>query len=133
MGPVSAAAPAELAGGAAGALARDASAQALAVSTGEAEPIRFQGNRGDTARAQVLSTPLATRAAMVQEFSAGRRKWHEQTKLLRPGDREVHNTFSGGIQSGPMLQGRDFSGFAFNTPAPPPPSPAPGADTSTQG
>ncbi|MFB7459183.1 hypothetical protein [Streptomyces sp. NPDC056188] len=147
MDPVSAALLAELAGGAAGALGhqawvgltslvrrpfghgQNASAQAPAVSTGEAELIRLQEEPGDTARARALSTALTTRAAVDPEFSAGLRQWHEQAKVMRTGGGDAHNTVSGGTQYGHVVQGRDFSGLTFNTPAPPPPPPAPGAET----
>ncbi|MEU9286491.1 hypothetical protein AB0D57_17655 [Streptomyces sp. NPDC048275] len=152
MDPVSAALLAQLAGGAAGALGHqawvgltslvrrpfghgdDASAQAAAVSTGEAELIRLQDEPGDTARAWALSTALAARAAVDPGFSSDLRQWHEQAKFVRTGDGDVHSTVSGGTQYGPVVQGRDFSGLTFNTPAPPPPPPAPGAETPpTQG
>ncbi|OAR25176.1 hypothetical protein A8W25_05850 [Streptomyces sp. ERV7] len=150
MDPVSTALLAELAGGAGGALGHqawlgltalvrrpfghdhDASAQDPAVSTGEAELIRLQAEPGDTARAQALSTALATRAAVDPEFSTDLRQWNEQVESMRTRDGDVHNTVSGGTQYGHVLQGRDFSGLTFNTTAPPPP--APGAETpSTQG
>jgi hypothetical protein len=147
MDPVSAALLTELAGGAAGAFGHqawvgltslvrrpfghghDGSAQAPAVSTGEAELIRLQEEPGDTARARALSTALATRAAVDPEFSADLRQWHEEAKFMRPSDGDVHNTVSGGTQYGHVVQGRDFSGLTFNTPAPSPPPPAPGAET----
>ena len=36
-------------------------------------------------------------------------------------DGDVTNTISGGTQYGPVLQGRDFTGLTFGSPAPPPP------------
>lgn len=57
MGPVPAAAPAELAEGAAGTLGHDASAQAPVVSTGEAEPIRFRGDQGRDFSRLTFNTP----------------------------------------------------------------------------
>jgi hypothetical protein len=75
---------------------------------------------------------LAVRAAVDTEFSAGLRQWHEQAKLVRTGDGDVHNTISGGTQYGPVLQGRDFSGLSFTTSAPPPPAPE-GETRSTRG
>ncbi|MEV7992580.1 hypothetical protein AB0O67_11790 [Streptomyces sp. NPDC086077] len=146
MDLVSATLLAELAGGAAGALGHqawvglsslvrrpfghghDASPPAPAVSTGEVELIRLQEEPGDTARAQALSTALATRAAVDPEFSAVLQQWHEHAKVIRTSDGDVDNTVSGGTQYGHVVQGRDFSGLTFGTPAPPPP-PAPGAET----
>lgn len=149
MDPISAALLAALAGGAGGELGRQAwagltalvrrpigrgqrdSAQPPAVSTGEAELAQLQEEPQDVARAQALSIALAVRAAVDSGFSAGLRHWHEQAKLVRTGDGDVHNTVSGGTQSGPVLQGRDFSGISFTASAPPP---AQGGETqATQG
>ncbi|MFJ5263439.1 hypothetical protein ACIQAC_23535 [Streptomyces sp. NPDC088387] len=47
-------------------------------------------------------------------------QWYEQARLVRTGDGEVHNTVSGGTQSGPVIQGRDFHGISFNGPLPTP-------------
>ncbi|GAX57888.1 hypothetical protein [Streptomyces olivochromogenes] len=140
MDPISVALLAALAGGAGGELGRQAwvnltalarrpfgrghgeSAQAPAVSSGEAELVRLQETPGDAARAQALSTALAVRAAFDAEFSSGLQQWHEQAKVVRTGDGDVHSTISGGTQYGPVLQGRDFSGLSFTTSAPPSPA-----------
>ncbi|MER5532610.1 hypothetical protein [Streptomyces mirabilis] len=150
MDPISVALLAALAGGAGGELGRQAwvglttlvrspfgrrqgeSAQAPAVSTGEAELVRLREEPEDAARAQALSTALAVRAAVDTEFSAGLQQWHEQAKLVRTGDGDVHNTISGGTQYGTVLQGRDFSGLSFTASTPPPPA-AEGETRSTQG
>lgn len=57
MGPVPAAVPAELAGGSAVTLGHDASALSPVVSTGEAEPIRFQGDQGRDFSGLTFNTP----------------------------------------------------------------------------
>lgn len=46
---------------------------------------------------------------------------------MRTGDGDVHIEISSGTFSGPVLQGRDFSGISFTTPPSPPA--APGAAT----
>lgn len=150
MDPISVALLAALAGGAGGELGRQVwsglttlvrrpfgrgqgeSAQDRAVSSGEAELVRLQEEPGDAVRAQTLSTALAVRAAVDAEFSVGLRKWHEQAKLVRTGDGDVHNTISGSTLYGPVLQGRDFSGLSVTTSAPPPPA-SEGETRSTQG
>ncbi|ORT55434.1 hypothetical protein [Streptomyces sp. CB03238] len=150
MDPISVALLAALAGGAGGELGRQVwsglttlvrrpfgrgqgeSAQAPSVSSGEAELVRLQEAPGDAARAQALSTALAVRAAVDEEFSVDLRQWHEQARLVPTGDGDVHNTVSGGTLYGPVLQGRDFSGLSITTSAPPPPSLEGGAG-STQG
>ncbi|WP_406419533.1 hypothetical protein [Streptomyces sp. NBC_00842] len=81
----------------------------------------------DPAHAQVLSAALAVRAALDTEFRDGLQQWHQQAKLVRTGDGEVHNTISGGTQNGPVLQGRDFSGISFAMPPPPRATPGTGA------
>jgi hypothetical protein len=141
MDPISVALLAALAGGAGGELGRqtwvglttlvrrpftrgqEESVQAPVVSSGETELVRLQGAPGDVARAQALSTALAVRAAVDAEFSSGLQQWHEQAKLVRTGDGDVHNTISGGSQHGPVLQGRDFSGLSFTTAPPAPTTP----------
>ncbi|MER6358034.1 hypothetical protein ABT186_41210 [Streptomyces sp. NPDC001634] len=79
---------------------QDESVQTPAVSSGETELVRLQEAPGDAARAQALSTALAVRAAVDAEFSTDLQQWHEQAKLVRTGDGEVHNTISGGTQHG---------------------------------
>ncbi|WUH95243.1 hypothetical protein OG900_37205 [Streptomyces sp. NBC_00433] len=151
MDPVSVALLAALAGGAGGELGRqawvglttlvrrpfrrgqDGSAQAPAVSTGEAEVVRLQEAPGDLERAHILSTALAVRAAVDPEFSSELRLWHQQAKLVRTGDGDVHNVISGGNQYGQVLLGRDFSGLSFTTASPPPPPDVEGRSRSTQG
>lgn len=89
---------------------------ASAISTGEVELARLEQAPTDPAPAQALGVALAVRAALDTEFRDGLQQWHEQAKLVRTGDGEVHNTVSGGTQNGPMLQGRDFSGISFTMP-----------------
>ncbi|SEF00311.1 hypothetical protein SAMN05216489_09526 [Streptomyces sp. 3213] len=43
-------------------------------------------------------------------------RWDDRT-----GDGAVNNAISGGSYYAPVLQGRDFPGTSFNTPAPPRP------------
>ncbi|MEE4543049.1 hypothetical protein V2S66_13860 [Streptomyces sp. V4-01] len=147
MDPVSATLLAELAGGAGGALGRQAwagltslvrrpfgqhhgeSAQSPTAGTGETELMRLAEEPGDTVRARALRDVLAMRAAADPEFSTDLRQWHEQAKHIRTGDGDVHNTVSGGNQYGHVVQGRDFSGVTFNSPAPPAPPRAPETET----
>jgi len=64
-----------------------------------------------------LSTALAVRAALDTEFHAGLRRWSELAQSLDSGD--IHNEITGGSFTGPVLQGRDFSGITFTTQPPP--------------
>jgi hypothetical protein len=73
---------------------------------------------GEPARAEALSGVLAARAAVDPEFAAALDSWRGQVPALVEGS--VTNTVSGGTQYGPVVQGRDFSGITFNSPAAPP-------------
>ncbi|WP_078662823.1 hypothetical protein [Streptomyces bicolor] len=145
MDPVSVGLLAALAGGAGGEVGRQAwaglsallrrpfqhgqeTAGGSAVSSGEAELVRLEHAPADPARAQALSTALAVRAAVDADFQVGLQRWHEQAKLVRTGDGEVHNEISGGTFHGPAVQGRDFSGVSFTTPPPITPSSPPAKD-----
>ncbi|MEU2491069.1 hypothetical protein [Streptomyces sp. NPDC007883] len=87
-------------------------------SSGEAELARLEEAPADPARAQALSTALAVRAVLDEDFATWLQGWHEQAKLVHRGDGEVDNTISGGSFSGPVLQGRDFSEITFTSPPP---------------
>ncbi|MEV6056549.1 hypothetical protein [Streptomyces sp. NPDC052107] len=102
------------------------------MGSGEAELAELERAPSDPARAQALSTALAVRALVDADFRAGLERWHEQARLVRTGDGEVHNEISGGTFHGPALQGRDFSGISFTTPPSPPAGPGPGT-SSAQG
>ncbi|BBC36170.1 hypothetical protein SGFS_074640 [Streptomyces graminofaciens] len=108
-------------------------AHARGISSGEVELAALGQAPADAARAQALSTALAVRAALDAEFHAGLQQWHEQAKLVRTGDGEVHNTISGGTQYGPVVQGRDFSGLSFITNPPPPPATPEGGASPARG
>ncbi|MFD4955252.1 hypothetical protein [Streptomyces sp. NPDC058451] len=131
MDPVSVTLLAALAGGAAGEIgkqawtslgelvrrpfrSRDEPDSLTTVSSGLTELVGLQQDPADLVRAQALSTALADRAALDPAFGAGLRQWHEQARLVRTGDGEIHNEISGGTFNGPVLQGRDFSGLSFN-------------------
>ncbi|MET9015153.1 hypothetical protein ABZX74_30245 [Streptomyces olivaceoviridis] len=74
---------------------------------------------GDVERAQVLSTVLAVRAALDENFRIGLERWHEQARLIRAGDGNVVNEINGGTFHEPVMQGRDI----FFTAAPRPATP----------
>lgn len=144
--PISVALLAALAGGAGGEAGREAWAElsslirrpfrrgrngsATNASSGEAELLRLTESPDDARRAHALSTALAVRAAVDAEFHAGLRRWSEM--IESPVSRHVRNEITGGSFTGPVLQGRDFSGITFTNQPPPkadpdpdtPPSPA---------
>ena len=73
-----------------------------------------------------LAEVLVARADADSEFQEALAAWWEQASQMRLGG-DVTNTISGGTFHGPVLQGRDFSGLTFGSPATPPPAP-PGPD-----
>ncbi|MGW1887875.1 hypothetical protein [Streptomyces sp. NPDC001970] len=95
---------------------------------GEVELAELERAPADRACAQVLSTALAVRAAVDADFRADLERWHEQARLVRTGDGEVHSEISGGTFHGPVLQGRDFSGISVTTT--PPTDPGPGTPSA---
>ncbi|MEU9307227.1 hypothetical protein [Streptomyces sp. NPDC048256] len=103
----------------------DGNTGARAAGSAEPELVRLAADPDDVALARALSTALAVRAAGDAEFRAGLVRWHQLAGSPHTGD--VHNEISGGTFTGPVLQGRDFSGLSFTTPAPP--RVDPGTDT----
>ncbi|GLP65736.1 MULTISPECIES: hypothetical protein [unclassified Streptomyces] len=87
-------------------------------ATGEAELTALSEDPQDMERARALSAALNRRAEQDPSFRAHLTHWQQQAHLLRTGDGDTHNTISGGTQSGPVVQGRDFSGITFNAPPP---------------
>ncbi|QFZ72918.1 hypothetical protein GFH48_06225 [Streptomyces fagopyri] len=133
MDPVSVGLLAALAGGAGGEVGRQAWAGLSALvrrpvrrdgggripaasSSGEGELVRLAENPADQGRAQALSTVLAVRAALDEDFRSGLLAWQEQARLVRTGDGTVTNNVSGGAQHGPVVQGRDFTNLTFTSP-----------------
>ncbi|CAL9508555.1 hypothetical protein SUDANB145_03569 [Streptomyces sp. enrichment culture] len=85
-------------------------------ATGEAELAALDEAPHDMERARRLSEALGHRAVHDSEFRAELAQWQHQARILRTGDGETSNTISGGVQHGPVLQGRDFSEIHFNGP-----------------
>ncbi|MFJ8360322.1 hypothetical protein [Streptomyces sp. NPDC093984] len=83
------------------------------VSSGELEVAALAGDPSDPMRAQALATALGVRAALDGEFRVLLDEWWQRAQASSSGG-EVHNSVSGGIQNGPVLQGRDFSSLTFN-------------------
>ncbi|OWA08153.1 hypothetical protein B9W62_17880 [Streptomyces sp. CS113] len=83
------------------------------VSSGEPEVAALAGDPTDPMRAQALATALGVRAALDGEFRVLLDEWWQRAQASSSGG-DVHNSISGGIQNGPVLQGRDFSSLTFN-------------------
>ncbi|MFE0422693.1 hypothetical protein [Streptomyces sp. NPDC058953] len=87
------------------------------ISSGEREVAELEDNPTDALRAQALATALGVRAALDGEFRVLLEEWRLQAES--ESGAVVHNSIRGGIQNGPVVQGRDFSGLTFTmTPAP---------------
>jgi hypothetical protein len=96
----------------------------VALPSGEAELAALGQAPADEQRALALAEVLVARADADSEFREALQVWWEQASQIQVSG-DVTNTISGGIFSGPVLQGRDFSGLTFGSPAaPPPPAPA---------
>jgi hypothetical protein len=85
-------------------------------ATGEAELTALSEAPHDMQRAHALSEALNRRADQDPSFRAHLTQWQQQAQLLRTGDGDTRNAISGGIQQGPVVQGRDFSGITFHAP-----------------
>lgn len=82
------------------------------VSSGELELAALQDDSNDPNRAQALVTALQVRAALDEDFRVRLDEWWRSAQVAGGG--EVHNSVSGGVQNGPVVQGRDFSNLTFN-------------------
>jgi hypothetical protein len=72
---------------------------------------------GDMRRGTELARVLIARADMDDEFARELAAWWEQAREVRTGD--VSNVISGGMQYGPVVQGRDFGSLTFGAQAGP--------------
>ncbi|MCD7442615.1 hypothetical protein K4B79_30900 [Streptomyces lincolnensis] len=100
-----------------------------AAGSGEAELALLEESPADPTRAQALSAILAARASVDADFETDLRRWRELAVSVRTDQSQVHNQISGGHFSGPVIQGRDFTGLSFTTP--PPHASGPETDSTT--
>jgi hypothetical protein len=87
-----------------------------AVSSGEAEFASLARDPADEQRAVGLAEVLVARADVDNEFREALANWWERASQVQVSG-NVANTVSGGTQYGPVLQGRDFTGLTFGSPA----------------
>jgi hypothetical protein len=85
---------------------------------GEVALAALEQHPSDAGSATELARTLIARAGTDREFQRELAAWWEQARQVRLGD-DVSNTISGGIQYGPVLQGRDFTGVSIGTQAGP--------------
>ncbi len=95
------------------------------VPAGEAELAALQQAPGDQHKAVALAEALLARSNADDEFRRALERWWQQAEPIRASIGNVTNTISGGIQHGPVLQGRDFSNVSFGAPLVMPPVPPP--------
>ncbi len=92
-----------------------------AAGAGESELAVLQQAPADQLKAVALAEVLLARAGSDPEFERVLLQWWEQAARVREKSGNVRNTISGGTFSGPVLQGRDFTGLTFGaSPAAPP-------------
>jgi hypothetical protein len=103
--------------------AHSASDTLAALPSGEGELAALKQAPADERRAIALARVLVERAEADGEFRQALQAWWERASQIQISG-TVTNTVSGGTFSGPVLQGRDFSGLTFGSPAPPTPAPA---------
>ena len=99
---------------------KEPAGEVAAAQSGDAELIALQGSPDDQRKAVALAEVLLARAAADPGFDQALREWWVQAGPVREKTGDVTNTISGGTFSGPVLQGRDFTGLTFGAaPAPP--------------
>lgn len=104
----------------------EASNTAVAPDPGEDAMDALEAQADDPALARRLLDILASRAAAEPDFEAALALWARGAASGVAAEGVVHNQVSGGVQYGPVLQGREFSGISFTVTTPsPPPAPAP--------
>jgi hypothetical protein len=99
-----------------------------ALPSGEAELTALQQSPRDQQKAAELAQVLLARADADADFGQALRQWWEHAEPIRASLGNVTNTVSGGTQTGPVLQGRDFTNLNFG--ASPAPASAPPDDTN---
>jgi len=99
---------------------KEPAGEVAAAQSGDAELIALQGSPDDQRKAVALAEVLLARAAADPGFDQALREWWVQAGPVREKTGDVTNTIRGGTFSGPVLQGRDFTGLTFGAaPAPP--------------
>jgi hypothetical protein len=81
--------------------------------SGMAEVTALEHAPHDEERAMALAQALLARGAVDSAFRHELEAWWAQARRLRLADGGVTNTISGGVQHGPVLQGRDFTSITF--------------------
>jgi len=96
---------------------RNSGGELPAVQSGEAELAALQQSSGDQQKAVALAHVLLARANDDPAFENALLEWWDQARPVREITGNVANTISGGVQHGPVLQGRDFNNVTFGAPS----------------
>jgi hypothetical protein len=88
------------------------------VPSGTAELALLAENPADQQRAVTLAEVLIARADTDSGFRQALAAWWDQASHVQISG-NVSSTISGGTFFGPVVQGRDFTGLTFGSPAPP--------------
>jgi hypothetical protein len=90
-----------------------------ALPPGEAELQALKSAPHDQQIALALAEVLLARSQADASFREAFGQWWARAEPVRASLGDVTNTISGGSQSGPVLQGRDFTNLTFGTIPPP--------------
>ena len=101
----------------------DATAAEL-MPTGAAQLAAFQQAPADREKAIALAEMLLARSGADAEFRQALGSWWQRAEPIWASIGNATNTVSGGIQQGPVLQGRDFNNITFGAPPATPPAPS---------
>ncbi|MEU9608271.1 hypothetical protein [Streptomyces sp. NPDC048057] len=83
------------------------------ISSGEREVAALEDNPADPLRAQALATAIGVRAALDSEFRTLLEEWQQQQ--AKPASvSTIHNSVSGHVPNGQVVQGQNFSSLTFN-------------------
>jgi len=103
---------------------KTATADPAALPPGGAELKALQESPQDQQKAIALAQVLLARSQADGEFGRALEQWWERAEPVRASLGDVTSTISGGIQHGPVLQGRDFTNLTFGaSPVQPPTAP----------
>lgn len=80
----------------------------------EASLVALEQNPGDARSATELARVLLARADLDRDFQHDLAAWWELARQVQVSS-NVSNSVSGGIQYGPVLQGRDFTDLKFGS------------------
>jgi hypothetical protein len=89
-------------------------AAAEVVAAGKTQLAAFQQAPTDKDRAIALAEALLARADADAGFRQALESWWQQAESIRASVGNVTNTVSGGIQRGPVFQGRDFANITLD-------------------